>query len=124
MNEASNDNNKDSKLEEASNVSANDGRRPKNSDAWQTPGVDGLASQTYYFYDNPLRHCCFFLLATITFVKVTWNSFQLTLIVYITGLYNPDWNAGFSPDDASSFIASTSIIAYTAPFIAAIAADL
>lgn len=48
---------------------------------------------------------------------------QYTQTLFLTGVYNPDWNPGFTSVDAASFVSISTAVAYTTPFLGAIMAD-
>ena len=95
---------------------------------WQKTEIEGMHTkkpvQTYYYYDNPLLSSCVFLLISIVFAKTTWNGLELTLVGFLTGEYNPDWNAGFTPNHVTQFQSLSRVLAFATPFFAAVAADL
>ena len=47
-----------------------------------------------------------------------------TLTLYVTGVYDEDWNAGLTSVDAASFVSMSTAVAYSTPFVGAILADV
>jgi len=47
-----------------------------------------------------------------------------TLTLYLTGVYNENWNAGLTSVDAASYVSISTAVAYSTPFVGAILADV
>lgn len=64
-----------------------------------------------------------FILIVELLDRFSFYGVYYTQTLYLTGVYNPDWNAGLSSIDAASFVSVSTAVAHTTPFIGAILAD-
>ena len=64
-----------------------------------------------------------FILMVELLERFSFYGYYYTLTLYLTGVYNEDWNAGFASVEAASFVSFAGMIAYTTPFVGAILAD-
>ena len=85
--------------------------------------VDDQGYESHYAL-QPLFYCVVLILAVECFERFSFYSICYTQTMYLTGVYNPDWNAGFTSVDAASFVAISTAIAYTTTFIGATLADV
>lgn len=72
---------------------------------------------------KPLFYCVLLILAVECFEKFSFYSICYTQTMYLTGVYNADWNAGLTSVDAASFVAISTAVAYTTTFVGATLAD-
>jgi len=72
---------------------------------------------------NPMMYSVFLILIVELLERFSFYGVYYTQTLYLTGVYDPDWNAGLTSVDASSFVAFSTAVAYTTPFIGAICAD-
>jgi POT family proton-dependent oligopeptide transporter len=86
----------------------------------------GDVSEAYYTYQyalQPMTYAVIFILFVELLERFSYYGIVYTETSYLTGSYNPDWNAGFSAVAASSYVSVSSAIAYTTPFLGSILAD-
>lgn len=55
--------------------------------------------------------------------RFSFYGIYYTFTMYLTGVYNEDWNAGFDAVQAASFVSLSTAVAYTTPFCGALLAD-
>jgi len=84
--------------------------------------VDDLGVVSHYAL-RPLRYCVLLILAVECFERFSFYSICYTQTMYLTGVYNEDWNAGYTSVDAASFVAVSTALAYSATFVGATLAD-
>jgi POT family proton-dependent oligopeptide transporter len=83
-------------------------------------------SEAYYTYQyslQPMTYAVIFILVVELLERFSYYGIVYTETSYLTGSYNPDWNAGFTAVTASSYVSVSSAIAYTTPFFGSILAD-
>jgi POT family proton-dependent oligopeptide transporter len=86
----------------------------------------GDVSEAYYTYQyalQPMTYAVIFILVVELLERFSYYGIVYTETSYLTGSYNPDWNAGLSAISATSFVSMSSAIAYTTPFLGSILAD-
>ena len=86
----------------------------------------GDVSEEYYTYQyalQPMTYAVMFILVVELMERFSYYGIVYTETSYLTGSYNPDWNAGFTAVAASSYVSVSSAIAYTTPFLGSILAD-
>ena len=84
--------------------------------------VDDQGTVSHYAL-QPLLYCVLLILVVECFERFSFYSICYTLTMYLTGVYDPDWNAELTSVDAASFVAIATAIAYTSTFIGATLAD-
>ncbi|KAL3930798.1 MAG: hypothetical protein SGBAC_011607 [Bacillariaceae sp.] len=84
--------------------------------------VDASGRKSKYSL-QPMRYSVMFILMVELLERFSFYGYYYTLTLYLTGVYNEDWNAGFASVDAASFVSFAGMIAYTTPFVGAILAD-
>jgi len=77
----------------------------------------------YTYSLRPLFYSVVFILLIELLERFSYYGLANTQLEYLVGHYNPDWNAGMTSVQASSFVGESSALAYTAPFIGGIVAD-
>jgi proton-dependent oligopeptide transporter, POT family len=55
--------------------------------------------------------------------RFSYYGVYYTQTLYLTGVYNPNWNAGYTSVEAASFVSLSTAVAYTTPFIGAYLSD-
>mmetsp|Transcript_33807 Transcript_33807/g.49685 ORF Transcript_33807/g.49685 Transcript_33807/m.49685 type:complete len:650 (-) Transcript_33807:149-2098(-) len=83
-------------------------------------GDDGM---NYSYALKPMNYSVFFILMIELLERFTFYGINYTQTLYLTGVYNGDWNAGLDSVTASSYVSVSVAIAYTSPFFGAILAD-
>jgi len=79
---------------------------------------------SHYEYSlKPLRYSVMFILVIELLERFSYYGLNHSQLAYLTGEYNPEWNANLTEIQASSFVSSSVAIAYTAPFVGGIVAD-
>lgn len=63
------------------------------------------------------------VLAVETMERFAYYGVYYTLTLYLTGVYDADWNAGFTSVEAASYVSLSTAVAYTTPFVGAYLAD-
>lgn len=94
---------------------SNDPKRPL-----QQINADGSISK---YALNPLLYCVLFILVIELLERFSFYGLQNSQLEYLVGGYNPDWNAGMSAADASSFTSASAAMVYMSPFLGGILAD-
>lgn len=77
----------------------------------------------YTYSLRPLFYSVVFILLIELLERFSYYGLTNTQLEYLVGHYNPEWNAGLTSIQASSFVGASSALAYTAPFIGGIMAD-
>jgi len=77
----------------------------------------------YTYSLRPLFYSVIFILLIELLERFSFYGVTNTQLEYLVGHYNPEWNAGLTSVQASSFVGASSALAYTAPFIGGIMAD-
>lgn len=77
----------------------------------------------YTYSLRPLFYSVVFILLIELLERFSYYGLTNTQLEYLVGHYNPEWNAGLTSVQASSFVGASSALAYTAPFIGGIFAD-
>jgi len=81
------------------------------------------AGEEYHYALRPMFYSVIFILFVELLERFSFYGINYTQTSYLTGAYNPDWNAGYSSIGASSYVSISTAIAYTSPFLGAILAD-
>jgi len=81
------------------------------------------AGEEHHYALKPMFYSVIFILFVELLERFSFYGINYTQTSYLTGAYNPDWNAGYSSIGASSYVSISTAIAYTAPFLGAILAD-
>lgn len=79
--------------------------------------------ETFKYSLNPLRYSVLFILMVELLERFSFYGINYTQTSFLTGVYDPDWNADMSAVAASSYVSVSIAIAYTAPFCGALLAD-
>ncbi|CAB9496304.1 Peptide transporter family 1 [Seminavis robusta] len=72
---------------------------------------------------NPTTYSVALILVVELLERFSFYGIYYTQTLYLTGVYNPDWNPGLNSVAAASFVSTSTAVAYTTPFIGAILAD-
>ncbi|GKY96342.1 hypothetical protein MPSEU_000593900 [Mayamaea pseudoterrestris] len=72
---------------------------------------------------SPMKYSVSIILLVELMERLTFYSVFYTLTMYLTGVYNSSWNAGFNSIQAATYVSVSTAVAYTAPFCGAIVAD-
>jgi POT family proton-dependent oligopeptide transporter len=77
-----------------------------------------------YFYSlKPMLFSVALILVVELFERFSFYGIFYTQTLYLTGVYNEDWNAGLTSVDAASFVSWSTAVAFTTPFVGAILSD-
>jgi dipeptide/tripeptide permease len=77
-----------------------------------------------FFYSlSPMQYSVGLILVVELLERFAFYGVYYTQTLYLTGVYDDDWNAGFTSVDAASFVSISTAVAYTTPFIGALLAD-
>jgi len=79
--------------------------------------------QAYTYRLQPMSIIMLILIVE-TIERFAYYGVYYTQTLYLTGVYNEDWNAGFTSVQAASFVSASTAVAYTTPFIGALLADV
>jgi POT family proton-dependent oligopeptide transporter len=74
----------------------------------------GDVSEAYYTYQyalQPMTYAVIFILVVELLERFSYYGIVYTETSYLTGSYNPEWNAGFTAVAASSYVSVSSAIA-------------
>ena len=77
----------------------------------------------YTYSLQPMLYSVGFILVVELRERFSFYGLYFTQTLYLTGVYNDEWNAGFSAVDAATFVSLSTAVAYTTPFLGAILAD-
>ena len=77
----------------------------------------------YSYALKPMLFSVAFILVVELLERFSFYGIYYTQTLYLTGVYDENWNAGFSSVDAAAFVSVSTAVAYTTPFIGAILAD-
>jgi len=72
---------------------------------------------------RPMWYSVYFILLVELMERFCFYGINYTQTAYLTGVYDPDWNADLTAVEAASFVAICITIAYTSPFVGAALAD-
>eukprot|EP00529_Nitzschia_sp_RCC80_P009382 CAMPEP_0113455026 /NCGR_PEP_ID=MMETSP0014_2-20120614/8165_1 /TAXON_ID=2857 /ORGANISM="Nitzschia sp." /LENGTH=775 /DNA_ID=CAMNT_0000346447 /DNA_START=122 /DNA_END=2449 /DNA_ORIENTATION=- /assembly_acc=CAM_ASM_000159 len=84
--------------------------------------VDELGRVSTYSL-KPMYYSVIFILLVELLERFSFYGVEYTQTSFLTGVYNPDWNAGMSAISASSYVSISTAVAYTMPFVGAVLAD-
>jgi proton-dependent oligopeptide transporter, POT family len=84
--------------------------------------VDESGEESFYAL-QPMRYSVIFILLVELFERFSFYGLNYTQTSYLTGVYDPKWNAGMAAVTASSFVSISVAVAYTTPFLGAVLAD-
>ena len=84
--------------------------------------VDDQGHESQYAL-NPMTYSVAFILIVELLERFSFYGIYYTLTLYVTGVYDAEWNAGFTSVDAATFVAISTAVAYTTPFVGAVLAD-
>ena len=82
---------------------------------------DGITISTYSLH--PMMYSVFVILLMEGIERFAFYGINYTQTSYLTGEYNPDWNANMNAISASSYVSISVAVAYTTPFLGAYLAD-
>ena len=82
-----------------------------------------LKGNEFRYALQPLRYSVGLILVVELMERFAFYGVYYTQTLFLTGVYNEDWNAGFTSIDAASFVSISTAVAYTTPFIGAVLAD-
>jgi proton-dependent oligopeptide transporter, POT family len=77
----------------------------------------------YTYSLQPMLYSVGFILVVELLERFSYYGVDYTQTLYLTGVYNEDWNAGLTSVDAASFVSVCTMLAYSTPFVGAILAD-
>jgi dipeptide/tripeptide permease len=72
---------------------------------------------------RPMTYSVIFILLVELLERFAFYGINYTQTSYLTGTYNPSWNAGMESVLASSYVSISVAVAYTTPFVGAFFAD-
>jgi POT family proton-dependent oligopeptide transporter len=72
---------------------------------------------------QPMRYSVIFILLVELLERFSFYGLNYTQTSYLTGVYDPKWNAGMAAVTASSYVSVSVAVAYTTPFLGALLAD-
>lgn len=72
---------------------------------------------------RPMSIIIMLVLVVETIERFSFYGVYYTQTLYLTGVYNEDWNAGFTSVQAASYVSLSTMVAYTTPFIGALLSD-
>jgi len=72
---------------------------------------------------QPMFYSVIFILIVELLERFSFYGIQYTQTSYLTGAYNPNWNADMTAVGASSYVSIATAVAYTMPFVGAYLAD-
>ena len=96
---------------------------PATKDARPLRHIDDQGVVTTYSL-NPMTYSAIFILMVELLERFSFYGIYYTQTLYLTGVYNEDWNAGLTSVDAASFVSISTAVAYTTPFVGALLADM
>jgi len=77
----------------------------------------------YEYSLKPLLYSVMFILIIELLERFSYYGLNHSQQAYLTGEYNPEWSANLTAVQASMFVSSSQVVAYTAPFVGGIVAD-
>ncbi len=72
---------------------------------------------------RPMTYSVVFILLVEMLERFSYYGVSFTQNQYLVNDYNPDWGANMTSVDATSYVSTSTAIAYTIPFVGAIVAD-
>jgi proton-dependent oligopeptide transporter, POT family len=72
---------------------------------------------------RPLRTVVWLILIVEAMERFAYYGVYYTQTLYLTGVYNENWNAGLSSIEAASYVSLSTAVAYSTPFLGAYLAD-
>jgi proton-dependent oligopeptide transporter, POT family len=88
------------------------------------PLYEDSDEKTYFYSLNPMTFSVPFILSIEFLERFSFYGVYYTLIGFLTGVYDEDWNPGLSGVDAASCVSISTAVAYTIPFLGAYLADV
>ena len=88
------------------------------------PLYEDCDEKTYNYSLNPMTYSVPYILSIEFLERFSFYGVYYTLIGFLTGVYNEDWNPGLSGVDAASCVSISTAVAYTTPFLGAYLADV
>ena len=82
-----------------------------------------LKGNVFHYALRPISYSVGLILVVELMERFAFYGVYYTQTLYLTGVYNADWNPGFTSIDAASYVSISTAVAYTTPFIGAILAD-
>ena len=79
---------------------------------------------TFTYVLKPMFYSVIYILLVELLERFAFYGLNYTSTAYLTGVYNPSWNAGFTAIAASSYVSISTAVAYTSPFCGAYMADV
>jgi proton-dependent oligopeptide transporter, POT family len=77
----------------------------------------------YHYSLRPMSYSVLLVLVVELMERFSYYGIYYTMTMYLTGVYDEDWNAGFRSVEAASYVSISTAVAYTTPFIGAVIAD-
>lgn len=77
----------------------------------------------FFYALKPMTYSAILILIVEAMERFSYYGVSYTQLMYMTGQYDADWNAGIGTSDANSIVSTSTAIAYTAPFIGGFIAD-
>ena len=96
---------------------------PATRDARPLRHMDDRGVVTVYSL-TPMTHSAVFILLVELLERFSFYGVYYTQTLYLTGVYDSEWNAGLTSVDAASFVSISTAVAYTTPFVGALLADV
>lgn len=78
----------------------------------------------YHYALKPMSYSVIRILMVELLERFSFYGIYYTLTLYLTGVYNEDWNAGLTSVDAASYVSISTAVAYSTPFVGAMLADV
>jgi proton-dependent oligopeptide transporter, POT family len=72
---------------------------------------------------TPISYSVALILVVELLERFSFYGIYYTQTLYLTGVYNQEWNPGLTSVHAASFVSTSTAVAYTTPFLGAILAD-
>jgi proton-dependent oligopeptide transporter, POT family len=72
---------------------------------------------------TPTSYSVALILVVELLERFSFYGIYYTQTLYLTGVYNQDWNPGLTSVHAASFVSTSTAVAYTTPFLGAMIAD-
>jgi POT family proton-dependent oligopeptide transporter len=77
----------------------------------------------FHYSLSPMTYSVLLILIVELMERFSFYGIYYTLTMYLTGVYNDEWNANFKSVEAASYVSISTAVAYTTPFLGAILSD-
>jgi len=78
---------------------------------------------THHYFLKPLIASAIFILCVEVLERFSYYGIAYTQTAYLSGIFEPNWNANLTTVEATSLVSGSTAIQYAAPFIGGILAD-